>query len=113
MKEIKLKNNTSIKKALVKLGFKKECSICALGEIWEDKPLTLQLDHKDGDNSNNEISNLRFLCPNCHTQTKTYGSKNKSKSKNYNRPEKEEFISLYRENNPYDISIIKNNICII
>lgn len=38
--------------------------------------LSLQLDHIDGDNSNNILSNLRFLCPNCHSQTDTYGSKN-------------------------------------
>ena len=37
--------------------------------------ITLQLDHIDGDPANNMIENLRILCPNCHTQTETFGSK--------------------------------------
>lgn len=37
--------------------------------------LVLELDHIDGDVKNNELTNLRFLCRNCHGQTETYGSK--------------------------------------
>lgn len=40
-------------------------------------PLILQLDHIDGNHENHHISNLRFLCPNCHSQTKTFSGKNK------------------------------------
>ena len=40
-------------------------------------PITLELDHKDGDASNNVESNLRCLCPNCHSQTLTYRAKNR------------------------------------
>ena len=40
--------------------------------------LVLQLDHIDGDNTNNNLDNLRILCPNCHSQTHNYaGRKNK------------------------------------
>lgn len=53
------------------------CSECGIGDTYNNKPITLQLDHNDGDRLNNEIENLRFLCPNCHTQTHTYGSKNR------------------------------------
>lgn len=52
------------------------CSSCGCGEEWNGKPLTLQVDHIDGNNINNVLSNVRLLCPNCHTQTETYGSKN-------------------------------------
>lgn len=48
-----------------------ECWECGLSE-WLKGELVLELDHIDGDNKNNEIFNLRFLCPNCHSQTKTY-----------------------------------------
>lgn len=51
------------------------CSICGVGEEWAGKPLTLQLDHIDGNSDNDLPINLRVLCPNCHSQTETYGSK--------------------------------------
>lgn len=44
---------------------------------WNGKPLTLDLDHIDGNNTNNQLSNLRWLCPNCHSQTETYKGKNR------------------------------------
>lgn len=53
------------------------CACCGLGNVWNGKPITLQLDHIDGDSDNNFPSNLRLICPNCHTQTETFGSKGK------------------------------------
>lgn len=50
------------------------CEKCGNGETWNGLPLTLQLDHIDGDSDNNFPSNLRLLCPNCHTQTETFGN---------------------------------------
>ena len=51
------------------------CEECGISE-WCDKPLTLEVDHIDGDNSNNELTNLRVLCPNCHSQTPTWRGRN-------------------------------------
>lgn len=51
------------------------CSKCGLGAEWDNEPLVLQLDHIDGNSDNNFPNNLRLLCPNCHTQTPTWGSK--------------------------------------
>lgn len=51
------------------------CS-CGVGSKWNKKILTLQLEHKNGDSADNRLENLEFLCPNCHSQTLTYGSKN-------------------------------------
>lgn len=53
-------------------GYK--CSCCSLVE-WQDKPISLDVDHVDGDKKNNLPDNLRFLCPNCHRQTPTWGNK--------------------------------------
>ena len=52
-----------------------KCAICGITE-WLDKNLSLELDHINGVNNDNRLENLRFLCPNCHSQTITYGSKN-------------------------------------
>ena len=57
-----------------------ECYWCGISE-WIKGPITLELDHVDGDSQNNELTNLRFLCPNCHSQTDTFRSKNFDKSK--------------------------------
>jgi len=61
-----------------------KCSECGLYPEWNNKPLTLQLDHIDGIKLNNKIENLRILCPNCHTQTLTYGGRNMKKCKRRN-----------------------------
>lgn len=64
-----------------------KCNKCGVGSIWNGNNLTLQLDHIDGNNGNNLLSNLRWLCPNCHSQTKTFAGKNvqHEKHKNYER----------------------------
>lgn len=53
------------------------CFECGQEPIWRGKKLVMQLDHIDGNSDNNELSNLRLLCPNCHTQTPTFSSKGK------------------------------------
>ena len=55
-----------------------ECALCDNGGIWCDKPLVLALDHINGVNSDNRVSNLRFVCPNCHSQTTTYAGRNRN-----------------------------------
>jgi transposase-like protein/Zn finger protein HypA/HybF involved in hydrogenase expression len=69
-------NNHSLKKKLIKEGVKKnECENCQLTE-WMGKPLSIQLRHNNGNNTDNRIENLTMLCPNCHSQTETYAGKN-------------------------------------
>lgn len=52
------------------------CNRCKLS-IWNEVPIPLELEHKDGNSDNNKRENLELLCPNCHAQTPTYKSKNK------------------------------------
>lgn len=73
-KEIKkfdeLVRPSTIKKRLIaELGHK--CQDCNLTE-WKNKPITLELEHIDGNNRNNSKENLTLLCPNCHSYTLTW-----------------------------------------
>lgn len=52
------------------------CSVCGIGPEWNNKPMTLILDHANGINNDNRITNLRFVCSNCDSQLPTYKSKN-------------------------------------
>lgn len=52
-----------------------KCAICNNFGEHNGLPLSLQLDHINGINDDNRLSNLRFLCPNCHSQTSTYAGK--------------------------------------
>jgi hypothetical protein len=61
-----------LKRAMVESGVAHECACCGLGPTWQREPLTLAVDHIDGDFLNCVLSNLRFLCPNCHAQTSTW-----------------------------------------
>jgi len=74
-----------------------KCIICGLLPMWQDKHLTLHLDHIDGDRKNHNVSNLRFLCPNCHQQTETWGAKRTSKL-----PDDNKMIEHLREGLRYD-----------
>jgi len=52
------------------------CAICDIPPEWMGHDLSLELDHIDGDSTNNTPGNLRFLCPNCHSQTPTFRGRN-------------------------------------
>ena len=54
-------------RALLESDVKYVCA-CGVGDMWNGRPITLEINHIDGDFLNNLISNLEFLCPNCHSQ---------------------------------------------
>ena len=66
-----------LKDKLVKLGLiKYSCVLCSNDGTWLGEAITLQLDHINGNNTDNRLENLRILCPNCHSQTSTWGGRN-------------------------------------
>lgn len=65
-----------LERALLESNIEYKCLICDLSN-WLGSTITLDIDHIDGDWKNCNLNNLRFLCPNCHRQTKNFGSKNK------------------------------------
>lgn len=84
-----VKNSTANQTTLRKWYLKKEyteykCSICGQLPEWNNKPLTLILDHINGINNDDRIENLRWVCPNCNQQLDTTGGRNiKVLKKNY------------------------------
>lgn len=78
--EIFCKNSNASGKALrrrAKIELLYECFYCNLTDIWFGKSITLELDHINGIRNDNRKENLRWLCPNCHSQTETFAGKNK------------------------------------
>lgn len=56
------------------------CEVCGISE-WQGKEMTLQVDHINGDPGNDHPSNLRLICPNCHSQTEFLGAANKGRGR--------------------------------
>lgn len=66
-----------LKRAMIESGMEYKCA-CGLTNEWQGTTLVLEVDHIDGNWLNNRLENLRFICPNCHSQTPTSRSwKNK------------------------------------
>jgi transposase-like protein len=72
----RVRNRHHIKRRLLSAGLKQErCEACGLTE-WQGRSLALELHHVNGDGLDNRLENLQLLCPNCHSQTDSWGGRN-------------------------------------
>ncbi|MFJ7269780.1 HNH endonuclease signature motif containing protein [Streptomyces sp. NPDC099050] len=70
---------TRLRRALLETGRDERCALCGIEAVWQGEPLPLEVDHIDGDWRNNQATNLRLLCPNCHSTTDTYRGRGKGR----------------------------------
>ena len=71
-----LRAGSALKRRLITGGLREHhCARCG-GTTWEGSPIPLEIDHIDGDRTNNQLENLRLMCPNCHALTPTYRGRN-------------------------------------
>ncbi|UYP20387.1 HNH endonuclease [Rhodococcus sp. Z13] len=66
------KETKILRRALIEFGRPYECEGCGTGPEWLGSPLVLHVDHIEGNPYDSRPENLRFLCPNCHSQTPTW-----------------------------------------
>jgi 5-methylcytosine-specific restriction endonuclease McrA len=68
-----------VKRRLLEAGLmENRCSACSITE-WQGAPLMMHIDHINGIRNDHRLENLRMLCPNCHSQTETYGARNRKR----------------------------------
>lgn len=68
----------------IKEKYNNACTKCRISS-WNNKPISLEIEHIDGNSENNNEDNITLLCPNCHSQTSTYKSKNKGNGRSKRR----------------------------
>ncbi len=68
-----------LKQRLINEGLKEyKCECCGL-TVWLNKPIPIELHHRNGNHKDNQLENILFLCPNCHAQTDDFAGKGKGK----------------------------------
>jgi Zn finger protein HypA/HybF involved in hydrogenase expression len=90
-------SNELVKHRIVKDNlFEYCCTKCGI-DSWQGETIVLDLDHINGNNKDNRLENLRYLCPNCHSQTDTFKGRNKNNGKQ--KISDNELLSAYNKCN--------------
>ncbi|GAA0667605.1 hypothetical protein GCM10010193_19090 [Kitasatospora atroaurantiaca] len=71
--------NVQLRRAMEDFGVAYHCTLCGVSAAWNGAKLVLEIDHINGNWLDNRLENVRFLCPNCHSQTPTYRGRNRSR----------------------------------
>jgi 5-methylcytosine-specific restriction endonuclease McrA len=70
-------SSSNVKALVYRLGLKEnKCEICGISE-WLGNKINCEIHHINGDSTDNRIENLQILCPNCHSQTDNFRSRNR------------------------------------
>jgi len=76
------RNRTHVKGRLLGAGLiENRCDECGISD-WRGRPLSIQIDHVNGNGQDHSLENLRMLCPNCHSQTPTFAGRNRKRLRN-------------------------------
>ena len=89
--EGKVKTTITVVRRYLTKAFGYKCGVCGITE-WNNNKIVLEVDHIDGDSQNNDPSNFRYICPNCHSQTSTYKGANRGKG----RPKESRVYTIQR-----------------
>lgn len=104
IKDSPFASSSGLRVRLIREGVKeRKCEKCNNSE-WMGQEIPLELEHCNGDNTDNRIENLQILCPNCHAQTPFYRGRNKLSVKN-------ERLKLYHQNTPAIPKLKEENKC--
>ena len=77
-----------LRPAMIEVGILHHCALCETGPEWRGRQLTLEIDHINGDMTDNRPENLRFLCPNCHATTPAFCRKKKRETRSLDGPDR-------------------------
>lgn len=101
-------NPSDIKRVLEQFNiFPYRCTKCGIHE-WQDEKITLEIDHTNGNNRDNRIENLRYLCPNCHSQTPTFRGRNKNSG--VQKVPEQQLIDAYKSEGNIHLALKKCNL---
>ena len=79
-------SRANVKARLLRAGLlQNRCEVCGI-EQWQGRRLAMHIDHINGIHNDHRLENLRILCPNCHSQTTTYGGRNARRQKALQEP---------------------------